>query len=59
MTSSKGVFSTLEASSIPHILMGNNVALPVCGKGSDCIQDGIFNDILYVPSLSTNLLLIS
>ena len=56
MTSSKGVFSTLEASSIPHILMGNNAALPVCEKGSVCIQDGIFNDVLYVPSLSTNLL---
>ena len=55
MTSSQGVFSTLEASPIPHILMGNNVDLPVCEKGSVRIQDGIFNDVLYVPSMSANL----
>ena len=59
MTSSKGVFSTLEASPIPHILMENNVALPVYKKILVHIQDGIFNDVLYVPSLSANLLLIS
>ena len=59
MTSSQGVFSTLEASPIPHILMGNNTTLLVCGKGLVCIQDGTFNDVLYVPSLSTNLLSIS
>ena len=59
MTSSKGVFSTLEASPIPHILMGNNVTLPVYEKGSVCIYDGIFNDVLNVPSLSANLLSIS
>ena len=59
MTSSQGVFFTLEASLIPHILMGNNAALPIYGKGSVHIQDGIFNDVLYVPSLSANLLSIS
>ena len=39
--------------------MVNNATLEIYGKGLVCIQDGIFNDVLYVPSLSTNLLLIS
>ena len=59
MTSSQGVFSTIEDSPIPHILMGNNTTLPVYKKGLVSIQDVTFNDALYVPSLSTNLLSIS
>lgn len=36
--------------------MGNNTYMSVCGKGSIDIDDGTFNDVLCVPSLSTNLL---
>ena len=56
MASSLEIFSSIEASPISHILMGNNTIMPVYEKGSIGIQDGTFNDVLYVPSLSTNLL---
>ena len=59
MKSSQGVFSTIEASSFLHILTGNDTTIAVCGNGSVAIQDGVFNDVLYVPYLSANLLSIS
>ena len=56
MASSREIFSSFEASPIPHIIIGNNIVMTVCGKGTICIQDDTFNDVLYVPSLSANLL---
>lgn len=56
MASSREIFSSFGASPIPHIIIGNNTIMTVCGKGTICIQDGTFNDVLYVPSLSANLL---
>ena len=56
MASSQNFFSSFEASSTPHILMGNNIVTIVCGKGSIDIDDGTFHDVLCVPSLSFNLL---
>ena len=58
MVSSQEIFSSFEASPIPHIIIGNNIAMIVYGNGIVCIQDVTFNDVLYVPSLSVNLLLI-
>ena len=56
MTSSQDLFSSFEASPTPHTLMGNNIVMTVCGKGSIRIDDGTFYDVLFVPSFSSNLL---
>ena len=56
MTSSQDLFSSFGASPTPHILLGNNTVMTVCGKGSIVIDDGTFHDALCVPSLSSNLL---
>ena len=49
-------FSSFEASSTPHVLMGNNTVMTVCGKGSIDIDDSTFHDVLCVPSSSSNLI---
>ena len=56
MASSQDLFSSFKASPTPHILMGNNTVMTVCGKGSIDIDDGTFHNVLCVPSLSSNLL---
>ena len=56
VASSREIFSSFEASPFPHIIIGNNTVMTVCGKGTVCIQDDTFDDVLYVPSLSANLL---
>ena len=56
MASSQDLFSSFEASPTPHILMGNNIVMTICGKVSIDINDGKFHDVLFVPSLSSNLL---
>ena len=50
------IFSSIEPCTSPHILMGNNTYMKVCGKGSIPMEGGTFNDVLCVPSLTTNLL---
>ena len=56
MASSQDLFSCFETSPTPHILMGNNIIMMVCGKGSIEIDDGKFHDVLCVPSFSSNIL---
>lgn len=56
MASSQSMFSSFETCSSPNILMANNTYMSVCGKGSIDIDKGSFNDVLCVPSLSTNIL---
>ena len=56
MASSQDLFSSFEASPTPHILMGNNNIMTICGKGSIDVDDGTFHDVLSVPSFSSNLL---
>ena len=46
MTSSQDLFSSFEASPTPHILMGNNTVMTICGKGSIDIDDCTFHDVL-------------
>ena len=36
--------------------MGNNTYMKVCGKVSISMGEGTFNDVLCVPSLTTNIL---
>ena len=56
MASSQDLFSSFEASPTPHILMGNNIIMTICGKGSIDIDDGTFHNVLCVPFFSSNLL---
>lgn len=56
MSSSMDMFSYIEPCTSPPILMGNNTYMKVCGKGSIPMGEGTFDDVLCVPSLTTNLL---
>ena len=58
MGSSKGDFSLLNKSQVPHIFMGDDMRMEVEGKGNVEIENGEFRDVLYVPNLSSNLLLV-
>ena len=56
MGSSKGHFSSLEQSKVPHIFLGNDIQVEVKGNVQVEMENGEFKDVLYVPHLSTNLL---
>ena len=53
---SKGIFSSLEQSKVPHIFVGNDTQVEFEGKGQVEIENGEFKDVLYVPHLSSNIL---
>ena len=56
MGSTKEQFSSLEPSKVPHIYIGDDTQVEVEGKGSVDMDDGTFENFLYVTNLSTNLL---
>ena len=56
MGSSNEDFSSLNQSKVPHIFMGNNTKMEVEGKGNVEMENGKFQNVLYVPNLSSNLL---
>ena len=56
MGSSKGHFSSLKQSKVPHIFVGDDAKMEVEGKGQVEMENGEFKDVLYVPRLSSNLL---
>lgn len=56
MGSTKEQFSSLEPFKVPHIYIGDDTQVEVEGKGSVDMDDGTFENVLYVPNLSTNLL---
>ena len=58
MASSKEELASLEPCTMPSILMGDDTPIEVCGRGSVNVGDDTFNDVLCIPSLSTNLLLV-
>ena len=58
MVASKESFTTLDLSRGPRINMGDNSQILVAGRGSIKIQHGDFKNVLYVPSLATNLLFV-
>ena len=55
MVASKESLSSLQYFDGPSIYMGNNSQIQAKGKGSIKIEHGKFKDVLYVPSLATNL----
>ena len=56
MVSSKESFSSLQSFDGPIIQMGNSSKVQFKGKGSIKLKHGKFKDVLYVPSLTANLL---
>ena len=56
MVSTKDPLSSLYDSKGPNILLGDNLETYNKGKGSIDFDHGSFNNVLYVPSLTTNLL---
>ena len=56
MGSSKEDFSSLNQSKVPHIFVGNNTKMEVGGKGNVEMENGEFQNVLYVPNLSSNIL---
>ena len=58
MVPSKESFSTLTLSKGPNIHMGDDSQIPAEGRGSVRVKHGEFKNVLYVPSLSDNLLFV-
>ena len=56
MVPSKDSFTTLNLTGGPTIHMGDESQIPAVGRGSIKNQHGEFKNVLYVPSLTANLL---
>ena len=56
MVASKESFSTLSLTKGPNIHTGDDSQIPAEGRGSVRVKHGEFNNVLYVPSLASNLL---
>ena len=56
MAASRESFSSFQSFDGPSIQMGNNSKVQTKGKGSVKIEHGRFKDVLFVPSLASNLL---
>ena len=56
MVVSKDLVSSLNIKEGPTIHMGDDSQIPTIGKGTIRAKHGVFRDVLYVPSLATNML---
>jgi hypothetical protein len=56
MAKDKAIFSTLNECNTKKIFVGDDRSLSVVGSGTVQVDNGHFNDVLCVPSLSCNLL---
>jgi len=56
MASSQGMFSSFQSCTSPPILMGNNTYMHATRKQNIDVGQNTFNNVLCVPSLTTNLL---
>jgi hypothetical protein len=56
MAKDKAIFSALNECNTNQIFVGDDKSLSVVGSGTIQLDDGCFNDVLCVPSLSCNLL---
>jgi transposase InsO family protein len=56
MAKDKDIFSTLNECNTKKIFVGDNRSLSVVGSGTVQVDNGHFNDVLCVPSLSCNIL---
>ena len=58
MVSTKEIFSSLDMSKVPPIVLADNSLTDSMGKGRIDLDHGNFNNVLYVIGLSSNLLLV-
>ena len=58
MSSVKDLFTSLYSYSGPNIRMGDDSKIEAKGIGRINIEDGYFNNVLFVPDLEVNLLLV-
>ena len=56
MVASRESFSSLQSFDGPSIQLGNNGRVQTKGKGSIKLEHGRFKDVIYFPSLASNLL---
>ena len=56
MAASRESFSSFQSFDGPSIQMGNSSKVQTKGKGSIQLEHGRFKDVLFVPSLASNLL---
>ena len=56
MAKDKDIFSALNECNTKKIFVGDDRSLSVVGSGTVQVDNGHFNDVLCVPSLSCNLL---
>ena len=56
MGASRESFYSFQFFDGPSIQMGNNSKVKTKGKGSIKLEHGRFKDVLFVPSLASNLL---
>ena len=56
MDASKESFSYFQSFDGPSIYMGNNNTVKTKGKGYVKLEHGRFKDVLFVPSLDSNML---
>jgi hypothetical protein len=56
MAKDKAIFSTLNECNTKKICVGDDRSPSVVGSGTVQVDNGHFNDVLCVPSLSCNLL---
>ena len=58
MVSIRDIFSSLDMSKGPPIVLGDNSLTDSMGKGRIDLDHGNLNNVLYVPFLASNLLLV-
>ena len=58
MAAAKEVYSSLDACKGPPILMGDDSPIEATGKGRVELLHGSFEDVLHVPKLLVNLILV-
>ena len=56
MAKNKSMFSSLNDCNTKNIYVGDDRSLSVVGSGTIHLENGHFNDVLCVPTLSCNLL---
>ena len=56
MVASKDLFSSLNINEGPTIHMGDYSQILAVGRGTIRSKHGVFRDVLYVPSIATNML---
>ena len=59
MVSTREIFSSLDMSKCPPIVLGDNSLTDSMGKGRIDLDHGNFNHVLYVPVIASNILSLS